>query len=332
MQIRPLETITRLNLYDCDLSPDGQMVAAVYQEDEGPYLGLWTTSGCRPLAALRLAGPYRRPCFSPDGRLLAAAGEGEQVTVWSVPEGRVRFVQDRMGSGPIVAHAFGPSGAALAIAQGRRLTLRSLPNGDLLAAFDLPGEITCLRSSPAGRLLGVGLLQGGAVVIEWQALAVSSRLDKILQPVSALCFHPAHPWLLVATTPTFEVNNGRQRRLEHGWAELWDYRSHWQVARVACDYHAVLAGGGHYVATLTNNSRSLWFWRLGEEPELSAHIENAVPELLVDERGHEVRHVTLAATPAGDLLALGSLTRPFSAVGTLRLLAIEAEPVLAQVL
>ena len=258
MHIRPLETITRLDLYDCDLSPDGQMVAAVYREDEGPYLGLWTTSGCRPLAALRLPGPYRRPCFSPDGRLLAAAGDGEQVTVWSVPEGQVRFVQDRMGGAPIVAHAFGPSGGSLAIAQGRRLTMWSLPGGALLAGIDLPGEIACLRSSPAGRLLGVGLRQGGAAVIEWQALAVSSRLEEIVQPVSALCFHPAHPWLLVATTPTFKVSDGRQQRLEHGWAELWDYRARRRVARVACDYHAVLAGGGHYVATLTNNSRSLW--------------------------------------------------------------------------
>ena len=329
MEIRPLETITRLNLYDCDLSPDGRMVAAVYQEDEGPYLGIWTTSGCRPLAALELAGPYRRPCFSPDGRLLAAAGDGEQVTVWSVPEGQPRFVQDRMGGDPIVAHAFGPSGASLAIAQGRQLSLWSLSGGECLAGIELPGEITCLRSSPAARLLGVGMLEGGAAVVEWQALAVTARLDAIPQAVSALCFHPAHPWLLLATAPTFEVSQGHQRRLEHGWAELWDYRARQRVARVACDYHAVLAGGGHYVATLTNNSRSLWFWRLGEEPELTAHIENAVPELLVDERGHEVRRVTLAATPAGDLLAVGSLTRPFSAVGTLRLLAIEAEPVLA---
>ena len=342
MEIRRLETIARLGLYDCALSPDGQAVAAVYQEDEGPRLGIWRTRGCDWVHELALPGPgiegpmlpretptvtYARPRFSPDGRRLAAARMQRGVTVWALPEGKALFDHTFAGGEPLAAHAFGPDGGTLAIAQGDRVQFWSVDEGRWLAAVAMPGEIASLGASADGRLLGVGLQAGGAAVIDVAARQVVAERPEIAQTVTALAFAPEEPWLLAATAPSFEVVGGRRERREHGWAHLWNYRTGQEVTRIPCDSQAALLGGGRYIATLTDNSRSLWIWHTLRN-EVVAHIENVVPEVMVDEeRGFEGRRATLTATPAGDVLAVAGLSRPFSAVGALHLYAFQAEAV-----
>ncbi len=326
MEIQRLETITRLGLFDCDLSPDGSAVAAVYQEEEMPELGVWSTTGCHPLLALDLPGAYGRPRFDPTGRRLAAAREGEQVTVWSLPQGEEILVHGR-GAGPAIsAHAFGPGGETIVVAQGGSLSIWRVDRGEWVANLALPAPVTALRSSRDGRLLGVGLQAGGVAVVDLEGLAVMARVPGLARPVTALSLHPAQPWLMAATGPSFATAGHRRQRTEHGWAYVWNYYTGEELTRVACDYQATLVGGGHYLATLTNNSRTLWIWQI-PEARLAAHIEDAAPELMVDEQGNEIRQATLAATPQGDLLAVAGLTRPVAAVGVLRLFALRAEAV-----
>ncbi|HOG45838.1 MAG TPA: WD40 repeat domain-containing protein [Anaerolineae bacterium] len=342
MEIRRLETITRLGLWDCDLSPDGQAVAAVYQEDEGPRLGVWRTTGCDwvrevALPGTAIEGPmlpqqtpqvtYARPRFSPDGRRLAAARKGGGVTVWSLPDGEMVLDYVPQGGREVATHAFGPSGESIAIAQGNRLELWGIERGEWLWVLGLAGPIASMRSAANGQLIAVGLRSGGAVVVDLEARHIVAARPEIAQPVTALAFHPSEPQLLAATAPTFLEAGGRLHQAAHGWAYLWDYRTGEDVARIPCDYHAALLGGGRFVATLTDNSRSLWIWRIPEY-EVAAHIANVVPEVMVDEeRGFAGRRVTLTATPAGDVLAVAGLSRPFSAVGALHLYAFQAEAV-----
>ncbi len=326
MEIRPLETITRLGLYDCDLSPDGSAVAAVYREDEGPRLGVWSTTGCNPILTLDLVGPYERPRFSPGGSSLAAAQVGGLVTVWSLARGKEVFHRARDGGAAIAAHAFGPGGDTLVIAQGERVGLWRIDNGEWLGAVPFSGAVQTLAAANDGRLLGVGLHAGGAAVVDLEGPDIIATLPGMDQAVTALSFHPEQPWLMAATAPSFvQVGQSVERR-EHGWAHVWNYRTGEEVLRVACDYHAVLVGGGDYLATLTDNSRSLWIWHV-QTGDLAAHIENAAPEMMVDERGHELRPVTLSATASGDLLAVAGLTRAVAVTGVLRLFAIHPEAV-----
>ncbi len=326
MQIQPLETISRLGLYDCDLSPDGLTVAAVYLDDGGHRLGLWTTSSCSPLLALELRGAYLRPRFSPDSQRLAGARGGDELTVWSLPGGEVIFAADRSGGEAIVAHAFGFQGQTMVIAQGDRLGFWSVESGEWLASVPMPAEIDVLKTSPDGRLLAAGLHAGGVVVVDAQGREVVVTLPEIRLPVTALAFHPSQPWLMAATSPVFRPAGERWERADHGWAEVWNYRNPERIARITCDYQAALVGGGHYVATLTDNSRNLWIWEV-PGADLVGHIENVVPERMVDDRGRELRQATLAATPLGDLLAVAGLSRPIAADGVLRLFAIHTEAV-----
>lgn len=326
MEIRPLQTITRLGLFDCDLSPDGAAVAAVYQEEEGQHLGVWSVTGCNWLLDLALAGPYARPRFGPLGRRLAAARERERLTVWSLDEGKVLFDMERGRGDEITAHAFGPGERTVAIAQGDRVGIWGVEDGAWQATLAMPGEIHAMESSPDGRLLGVGLAAGGAVVVDLEAQDVIATLPQIAQPVSTLAFHPMQAWLLTATEPSFRMTGHRRERTAHGWAQVWNYRTGEEVVRIPCDYQAALLGKGHYLATLTDNSRSLWVWQV-PEAALVAHIENVVPNVVVDERGFEGRQVTLSATPRGDLLAVSGLVRPISPVGVLRIYAFSTEAV-----
>ena len=326
MQIQRLETITRLGLFDCEVSPDGAAVAAVYREDDGRRLGLWSTAGCRLLMNLDLPGPYAQPRFDPEGRRLAAARLAQQLTVWSLLDGEEIFETSFRGP-EIMAYAFGRQGETIVIAQGDRLGIWSIDEGRQVASLAMPAPVHTLRSSPDGRMLGVGLQVGGAVLVDVEAQSTLATLPEITQAVTALAFHPSEPWLMAATAPSFVADTKRPQRTGHGWAHVWDYRSGEQITRIPCDYQAVLLGQGRYLATLTNNSRSLWIWRIVPTTDLVAHIENAVPELLIDELGREVRQATLAATPRGDVFAVAGLTRPISAVGVLRLFAFHTETV-----
>ena len=326
MEIERLQTITRLGLSECDLSPDGQAVAAVYQEDEGFRLGVWSPVGCDVLLDLELAGPYAHPCFDPDGRRLAAIREGEELTVWSLAEGKALFDLRRDGGAAITACAFGRFGETIAIAQGDQLGFWRLEGGAWQASLGVPTGIHSLRSSPDGRLLAVGLQAGGVLVIEWEGYDIRADWPEISQPVTALAFHPSEPWLLAAAAPSFRTVGERQERTGHGWAHLWNYRLGQEILRLPCDDQAVLLGQGHYLATLTHNSRSLWVWQLFPT-DIVAHIENAVPELMVDEWGREFRRAALAATPQGDLLAVASLSNPLSPTGVLRTFAFHSETV-----
>ena len=326
MEIRPLETITRLGLFDCDVSPDGQIVAAIYQEDDGYRLGVWYTTACNSLLDLTVAGAHRQPRFSPDGRRLAASRQGQEVTVWSLPEGRQLLSQARSEGSEFTAHAFGPRGETLAIAQDDEIGFWEVAGGAWQASVAMPSVVRTLKSSPDGHLLGVGLQVGGALVLDFEARNILAALPDIRQPVTALAFHPEQSWLLTATAPSFTTSGRHVERTEHGWAQLWNYRTTREILQLPCDYQATLLGEGHYLATLTNNSRSLWIWSI-PETDIVAHIENAVPELLIEEQGQEVRRATLAASAAGDLLAVAGLARSISAVGTLRLFAFRPEAV-----
>ncbi|HJW91566.1 MAG TPA: hypothetical protein VJ436_13060 [Anaerolineales bacterium] len=156
------------------ISPDGRLLATASAEQTGgaepsgsgftPLIQLWKVSSLllgkleevRPTAVLStLAGPIRQLAFSPDSRLLAAAGE--VVTIWETAGGE----QAANLEGTADSLAFSPDGALLASGGQAGLSLWDLQaalKGDpqSQSTFLSPGgEIEQLAFVPDGRSLAV---------------------------------------------------------------------------------------------------------------------------------------------------------------------------------
>ena len=108
---------------------------------------------------------------SPDGKLLAAAGEHGTVVLFDVASGVIR--QRLEGhAGVVSALAFDPKGAWLMTGGDDGKIIRwSLPTGDAAAKqlqmWDAPGQVRSLAVSPDGRLLATGGTDNDITL--WQA-------------------------------------------------------------------------------------------------------------------------------------------------------------------
>jgi WD40 repeat protein len=176
---------------DVDFSPDGRWLAAGSAERRGdrfePVVHLWRVQDLLKAGAGQASvfatlaarsGPLREVGFSPDGRLLVAAGAG--LTLWE-PEGEPGgsdqeseevategWIERAFLDVPAGNLEFSPSGALLA-AGGEELWIwdlaDGLPSGENTIQVDIStgqagGELLSLVFSPAGQALATLSVEG----------------------------------------------------------------------------------------------------------------------------------------------------------------------------
>ncbi len=215
------------------LSADGGRLASV-ASDEG--IRVWEVAAARPLAGFRSPrGHFSAVAFSPDGRTLAAAGEG----AFAGGDAFVRLLDASTGeevrrlTGARDGHhvvAFSPDGKIVAAGsrdngnrdRDKSIRLWEAATGRLLHRLLPPRTVEgvdrgvlCLAFSPDGRLLASG--GWGAVACVWDVVTGERWCDLPGHRdwVSSLRFSPDGKTLAVAdwdrTIRLWEVPSGKER-------------------------------------------------------------------------------------------------------------------------
>jgi len=158
-------------------SPDSKVVAALDTTDgtNPPVMRLWDVANGRALRSWRaVAEPVAGApslCFSPDGKLLACAGE-VNVRLWDVATGKE--VQRCLSKAAIASVAFSPDGKFLAggelVAEGQaRIYLWDPATGSKIRSWrSHEGVVSALAFSPDSRRLASASNRDQAVYL-WRA-------------------------------------------------------------------------------------------------------------------------------------------------------------------
>ena len=139
------------------ISPDGTCLLTKKVGSE--EYQLWTVRGAaaRRRTTLETNGGLSEPAFSPDGHLVAAGMEDNQIRIWAVPSGRVVATLTGHTRGGIHA-SFSAGGRTLAsVSDDGTVRLWSVATGRELLKFNLPvGDVRdqSVEFSPDGRSLG----------------------------------------------------------------------------------------------------------------------------------------------------------------------------------
>ncbi|MFI6455614.1 WD40 repeat domain-containing protein [Streptosporangium amethystogenes] len=191
-------------------SPDGQTLASIGRNAERdasttskPGIWLWDMTGKKISACLVAPGkdflPLLAVAFSPDGRILAGAGQHERVQLWDVA--RRKIIATLTGhTSAIESVAFSPDGRTLASADlygmvrlwdvTRQEAIATLndPNN---ATFVDPGkdDINAVAFSPDGRTLASGNANGTVRLWDVARKTIVATLDHS-DTVFAVAFSP----------------------------------------------------------------------------------------------------------------------------------------------
>jgi RNA polymerase sigma factor (sigma-70 family) len=152
------------------LSPDGKMLARVEVISPWPLetlgdappskrrpstsvLRLYDVTGGRKLHEAQSPVAISAAVFSPDSRTLVTANRDYTLSLWEATTGRRRSTIKGSGG----ALAFAPNGRVLAVGDGPKVTLRSMPTGKLLCTFQRhSGDISALQFTSDGKALVSG--------------------------------------------------------------------------------------------------------------------------------------------------------------------------------
>ncbi|MGF9764824.1 WD40 repeat domain-containing protein, partial [Microvirga sp. 0TCS3.31] len=113
---------------------------------------LWDARTRRLVRTIRTGGPARGVSFSPDGELVATAGEGGVTEIFSTATGAERH---RLPTAGMACSSFGPDGRTVATA-GDIAELWQLPDGRRTLRLVDGYRYDCVSISPTGRFVGVG--------------------------------------------------------------------------------------------------------------------------------------------------------------------------------
>lgn len=190
-------------------SPDGRHLVVTSFGGADPCSTLWSLESGRLLAVLADGSIGARTArFSPDGRRVAVASEGDGLAIFHLTEEgppRLELIADAspgggVGSGPRDVIIPTEDQAYLGTEDGALQSWRRGPGGDWHLRFEhrftdnntsaeFPAPVARLAISPSGGTLACALFnaaeQGSILIIDTETGAIRTRLD---EHVSDLCF------------------------------------------------------------------------------------------------------------------------------------------------
>jgi len=181
------------NLISClAFSPDGKTLAS---GDGMKSVCLWDLASGRVVRKLEGPGDVNGIAFSPDGRLLACAGD-DGVRVWDVKTFAEALPKVGKGGVGFNAVAIAPEGGILAAGQGRLIRLWDLPSGLERNPIDFGrNSVGAIAFSPKDGLLAVALEDGTIRLREIATGKERRRFTGHRGSVTALSFSSDGRWL-----------------------------------------------------------------------------------------------------------------------------------------
>jgi WD40 repeat protein len=316
-QLASLEIGDEKTVWDIAFSTDGRLLAIAESEQSVERIGtvrLWDTETLRELVVPVLNQLNAITIdFSPNGKLLAAAGRTGEIFLVDIEEEKIVKTLTVNNQG-INAIAFSPDGQLLASANNTTISDPSEENdqtafeliniefGDvMLSAISMgeefnPGSGLAATFSPNGKYVAVG--QGGNVVQVWDL--ETKELIHFIKAGSigiySLTFSPDSRLLIAGDgngkVIQWDVESG-EKQLEFEGGMQWDS-------------DVIFSPDGSLIATTGNDS--------------NIHIfDTKTQEEVTVLKGHTASLISLAFSPDGTLLASGGTD------GTVRLWGVPAD-------